>query len=952
MAAAAASASSAASPPQAEVMASCSSAGRHRKGTRVLLTSGTRRGANESYVWVKADVHRTEETSKGTLLFMREVGGREEFKQVVPHRTSAPINTNPQPPVVWDVSKKAPARFGDDLLASLVSFMTPRELSTILPPARSTDPNKITLLYKQPRRQKPTRTKSGCRLPSVGGHTTTHSPLSAITSSAALPSTNGGPLFAGASGTFGSTNGETTAASKEDTADGVLPGVPSVSSLFGGLSLSGTSRGEADLSDRVASAGSSGGGPSPLFTLGADTPAAKPRTRAAKRVGATRPLASTTTAPATTTTTPAPVDLFGRSIFAAAKAPSTAQSTATPTSGPFSFGKTSTGGGGGHLSGAGAASEVGSAGSLFSGAGRASLSGQGGAATGTAAMFGPFSGSISGCTGAAASSLFSRAPSSTGGSMSGGAAFGQRAAGGAAQSSPSLIHMAALRQQTHLSIDSSTDADRHFWASMTRKEAFQLGKRLPNLTALRMVQPHGDRLWCLDRMICVVEGHADGRRESRKKNGQQHMARGSLESIKFTSTNSTTSSSNKETAQPSSISQLPTNSPKRKRPPVPPSFAPPPTLHALRTVTGAVRQHRVLADRSWHMPALEYLGQEGWDDDELGRFIISSSSLKEMGGRWRSWEEWAGLFESFPKPSAGRPGPLRHLQTIGGIEYDDDDETPEQYREGARRLQDVLTSRGCHKALTRFDVRIPPFQDHDSLSALLAVDGFISNCCVSPDVPLNVQVTRPVSFDLSPFYADAFPPRPSPFIKTAIQEAERQATRVTYTISQHDVTHPVNSPSQAAVGIAESLTFDKAHCVTVANADGFGPPPGTPAPTPTIINHLQPFPRAGALRICSAVGGAAGRLLAMKMPMRVGIVWFDAAVSAEDRIAVLEALGQEREVDIVEVGTVSLTQGGAFDSWGSEDFPSIHTMHMHLEVPHELENAVAAELTVTGSRLH
>ncbi|CEL93421.1 unnamed protein product [Vitrella brassicaformis CCMP3155] len=920
MAAAAASSSSAAPPPQTEVMASCSSAGRYREGTRVLLTSGTRRGANESYVWLKADVYRIEETSKGSLLFMREVGGREEFKQVVPHRTSVPINTNPQPPVVWDFSKKAPAHFSDDLLASVFSFMTPRELSTIIPPTRTTAPDKITLLYKQPRRQKPIRTKFRCRLSSVGGHTTTPSPLSAMASSSALPWPNFGPLCAGAA--FGSSNGETTAASKEAPADVELPGVPSVSSLSGGLSLSGISTGEGGLWSPAA-AGSSG----------AATPAPKPRTRA-KRVSAARPVASITTGPATTTTT----QTHGGSAAAPAEAPSTAQSTTTAASGPFDIGKASTRGGG-NLFGGGAASggdslfgRVGSTGSRLSGTG-----------TRTGRIFGQtpgsvLGGSIFGGTGVAASSVSSGAPFSTGDSLSGGAALrsGQQRPDGAAQSSPSLIHTAALHQQTLIAIDSSTDADRQFWESMTPEEAFQLGKRLPNLTALRMVQPRSDRLWGLDRMICVVEGHAAGRWEACEKEGQHHIAKGSLETIHFTPTSSTSSV-------------------KQPRPPIAPSFAPPPTLHALRTVTGVARQHRVLADRSWHMPALEYVDQEGWDAETLGRFISSSSSLKEVGGRRRSWEEWAGLFENLPIAFDGQPGPLRHLQTIGGIGSGRGG-TLDQYRQGARGLQAVLTSRGCHKALTRLDVRIPPFQDHDSLSALLAVDGFISTCCVSPDVPLNVQVTRPGSFELSLFYADAFPPRPSPFIKTAIQEAARQARYVTYTISQHDITHPVYSPSQTAVEIAKTLSFDKAKEVYVSSAYGFVlPPPGTPSPIPAVINDMQPFPVAEELHIRSAFGGALGRLLGQKMPkmpMRVQVVWFAAAVSAEDRIAVLEALGEEREVDSVAVGDeeepVSLTQGGAFDGWRSQGLPSLRSVDMYLLVPHDLEDAVAAELIRDG----
>ncbi|CEL91920.1 unnamed protein product [Vitrella brassicaformis CCMP3155] len=478
------------------------------------------------------------------------------------------------------------------------------------------------------------------------------------------------------------------------------------------------------------------------------------------------------------------------------------------------------------------------------------------------------------------------------------------------------VRKAALHQQTHIAIDSSTEGDRHFWESMTPDEAFQLGKRLINLTALTLVQPRRDRLWCLNTMMSIVEGHAAGRREACDKEGQPHMAKGCLETIHFTPSN--------------------------------PYFTPP-TLHALRAVTGAVRQHSVLADRGWKMPALERVGQQGWDAITLGRFVSSSSCLKRVEGLWGSWGQLATVFEHFPVASAGQPGPLRHLQTIGGIERRDG-ESPEQYLAGVTRLQDVLMSRGCRKSLTSFDVKIPSFEDHDSLSALLAVDGFINTCCTSPDVPLDVTVLGGTDFDLSLLYADAFPPSPSPFIKTAIQEAARQTMYVDYNISQHDLTHPIDSPSQAAVDIAQSLSFDNVWRVLVHNAPGFVPPPGSPSPAPAIINHLQHFPTARYLCVWSSVGVGAGRWLAQKMPMEVRRVQFDGAVSAEDRSGVLEALGAGRVVDDVQVGrqavTVSLTQGGAFDGWGSD--ASVRNIDMYLSVPQGLAHADAAELVRDG----
>ncbi|CEL93429.1 unnamed protein product [Vitrella brassicaformis CCMP3155] len=760
-----------------------SASGRHQEGTRVVLLSSTKRAPTDDYVWVTARVYRIDPhvvyekegtLHEGTALHMREVGGwREEFKVVVPHQTDTHTNPNPQPPV-------APERFGEDIVASLLSFMTPRELSALFPPPHSTEPATNAIPDEKSRREKPILRVSRNRLSSVGGSVGTDPPLPAITSSPALPSTNGGPLCAGA--TFGPLKkGETMAASKEDTASRVLPGAASLPSPFGGQSLIGTSTGEGGLSSAAAAASSAAAIPTP-----------KPSTDV---LDGLRGAPSPASCAGPTTTTTAPMDRFGGSIFAPAKAATTSQSTVTPTSGPFSFGKASTGGGGSDLFGAGAASEGGSlfgeVGSSGSGTGRGSLFGQGGAATGTGAIFGPFGGSISAGTGVAASSVFSGASFSTGDSLSGGAAFGQQRPGGAAHSSPSPIYAAALHQQTHINIDCTTDADRHFWESMTPLEAFQLGKRLPNLTALSLVQPQSDRLWCLDSMISIVEGHADGRREACVKEGQHHTAKGSLETIDFTTTPISTSST--------------TSSVKQHRPPIPPSFAAPrPTLHALRAITGVVQQHSVLVHTCWKMPPLEYVDQEGWDADELGRFIRSSSSVKEVGGcRW-TWGEWATFLEHFPVAPAGQPGPLRHLQTIGMIVRERGRDTNEKQLAGVRRLQDVLTSRGCRKSLTRLDVQIRSFESHDSLSALLAVDDLINNCCVSPDVPISVRSSGSY-FDMSLFYADSFPPRPSPFIRTAIQEAARQAKMVFYTISLLKLLCAEHTPwSEGSDGALES----------------------------------------------------------------------------------------------------------------------------------------------------
>ncbi|CEM30277.1 unnamed protein product [Vitrella brassicaformis CCMP3155] len=485
------------------------------------------------------------------------------------------------------------------------------------------------------------------------------------------------------------------------------------------------------------------------------------------------------------------------------------------------------------------------------------------------------------------------------------------------------VRKGAFQQHTHIDIDCTPDGDRQFWESITPEEAFELGKRLINLTALSLVQPRYERFCCLDIMTSIVEGHVAGRREAREKEGQQHMAEGSLETIKFSSSITTTST----------------------RPPpcyLPPPFAPPPTLPSLRAVTGAVQEHSVLAERGWKMPALECVDQEEWTTSELGRFIKSSSSLKQVGGHLRDGQ-WATVFAHIPMAAPGQSGPLRQLERIGVIKHGIE----------TARLRDVLTLRGCLKSLKRLDVEVPAFAETTALAALLAFDDLINVCCVSPDVPITVKGAEWVPFELSLFYADTFPPRPSPFIKVAIQEAARQASHVVYRLSQHDLTHPIVNPSQAAVDIAKCLSFDYVGYVTVENADGFVPPPDSGSPVPDIINRLQHFPRARQLRVYSGLGAAAGRLLAEKMPLKVGTVAFGSNVGAEDRRGVLEALGAGRQVAEVCVGddlwgAVSFTQGGPFGGRGSNSLPAISDIEMYLEVLDELEPAGAAELVSSG----
>ncbi|CEM28703.1 unnamed protein product [Vitrella brassicaformis CCMP3155] len=116
-----------------------------------------------------------------------------------------------------------------------------------------------------------------------------------------------------------------------------------------------------------------------------------------------------------------------------------------------------------------------------------------------------------------------------------------------------------------------------------------------------------------------------------------------------------------------------------------------------------------------------------------------------------------------------------------------------------------------------------------------------------------------------------------------MQQLARKATLVQYISNQHGLTDPHTNPSPAAIDIASSISFDWATAVEVGNASDLQPPANTPSPHPAIITHLQPFPKASELSIRSEMGGAAGRLLADKMPIKL------------DRVDIQEALGGEEK---------------------------------------------------------
>ncbi|CEM19620.1 unnamed protein product [Vitrella brassicaformis CCMP3155] len=348
----------------------------------------------------------------------------------------------------------------------------------------------------------------------------------------------------------------------------------------------------------------------------------------------------------------------------------------------------------------------------------------------------------------------------------------------------------------------------------------------------------------------------------------------------------------------------------RTDPPLPAPLEPPPTLHALTTIAGLLREHQGLADRDWLMPSLAVVRQEGWDAYRLGRFISSSHSLRRQGG------------------------PLAQLESIGTIEVDIHNSPAE-----IDLLQEVLVARGCRQSLAPLHVRFHPGWVSISpytLPVLLTLNRLVTMCC-RPDAQLTTTGGFLV-FDLSIFYDNAFPTHPSPSFKAMMQQFARKALEVNYIFTQDGLTDPHTNPSQSAIDIASSLSFDKATLAFVINTRGFQPPANTLSPHPAIITHLQPLPKFTRLYIQSKLGGAAARLLAGKMAKEVERVDIS-EMSGDEKVGVLAALGRETGVGEVVVGDIGVDQLEQLLMGAAGRLPTIRTLEFTMTLPPDVEDA-------------
>ncbi|CEM01716.1 unnamed protein product [Vitrella brassicaformis CCMP3155] len=446
----------------------------------------------------------------------------------------------------------------------------------------------------------------------------------------------------------------------------------------------------------------------------------------------------------------------------------------------------------------------------------------------------------------------------------------------------------SLPKHRNLIISSSDSAERRIWQRVPLDLVTKWAARLTRLTAIVLRYPMGAVCWCFDVFIKTIEGHVAGRRAA-------NMQGSTLRTI---------------TLEGAQLTRREMQSLQRRDPPLPSIVQPPPSLGALETVSGVTLAHSGLANRGWLMPSFERLAQQGWDASDVGQFVGSSRSLRHVDGEFEA-DEWAGVFEYMPVAAAGQPGPLGHLERIGTVVLRG---SPDAARAAVDRLQAALWSRGCRQTLTRLTLWMEIRSIDGSILPLVESVESLRRACCRPDAQVAFSSSPFVQhFELSLFYSDDFPPNPSPLFKAIMHQLARRARCVVYAITQHDLTHPIDSPSDAAVDVASSLSFDRAEKVSVRGHIDPPPPPHTPLPHPTIIEHLQRFPRAGQLWICGWLCASVGHLLADKMANQVAEV-VTRRLSV-DALGVLGVLGGGREVRKV---MIWLSEG-ALDELGTEE---------------------------------
>ncbi|CEM39360.1 unnamed protein product [Vitrella brassicaformis CCMP3155] len=450
----------------------------------------------------------------------------------------------------------------------------------------------------------------------------------------------------------------------------------------------------------------------------------------------------------------------------------------------------------------------------------------------------------------------------------------------------------------------------------------------------------------------VVEGHCEGQRAAAAAAGQP--AGSTLESIEYSEFDSVMAIDDDEMRELQRISL--------KRESRPPPLDPPPTLASLTSITGIpwedtgdpgpIQPVIPGRGRNWRLPSLEKVQTE-WTvaGGELGDLVWASRSLKEL--QVKSYpDSMADSLRRIPVAAAGQPGPLLQLEDIGTLSFEGMDwpiyVTFDEWREGLEALQTVLFKRGC-RSIKQFNAIIdlgghPDGIDSDIFPTLSAIEAFIDTVCVSPDIPVDINISG--SFDLG--LLCNVPTRQSLFVQKHIPQIAATSESAHFLIYPEDLTNPgyLDTPSPADNALAGCLTFPKAKDVVVShNNDVEDAEEIEVQPDPVVLERLphNAFPAASRLHIKSRNGHAIARRLVTKMPAVKRIDLSRTHPTEEDAVRVLQAVGGERDLEKFEAGFVKgVGEGGL--TWGdiADQLPTIAEVDISVEVPEELGDGDAA----------
>ncbi|CEM01756.1 unnamed protein product [Vitrella brassicaformis CCMP3155] len=493
-------------------------------------------------------------------------------------------------------------------------------------------------------------------------------------------------------------------------------------------------------------------------------------------------------------------------------------------------------------------------------------------------------------------------------------------------------------QITQLVMDTYDTAERRFWCGLSFADAFEWGRQLTRLKSIVVKHPRnlfisrGPPAFIdyiplspvIHKVVTAsVEGHSEGRRaEAATAAGQ--LGRGTLESIEYGESGGSTVIVDEDEYRDIRAATEPSVALLSR-------LDPPPTLTSLTSIT--VQGYELSypgRGRHWQLPSLEavQLGGIVCGDgvlEVLEGLVGMSRCLKELHVECHP-DVTANSLAQIPVAAAGQPGSLSQLEDVGTLRMSS------ASARGLERLQAVLVDRGC-RSIKKLSMKLKDsFIDSHIFATLSAIETFARAVSVRPDIPVDISIfDTSNAFDLSLLCGVPTRPEPSPFVQKHIQQLAAKAHTVSPAILPNHTTNPLDTPSPAAIALAQSLTFLKAERVEVMRSQV-----GLDA-DPLVIDSMpnNAFPAASSLSIHDSNGHVIARKLLTKMPAVKRIeLWHS---TEEQAVGVLQAVGGERELECFEATSVTdVGEGGL--TWGdmADQLPTITVLDSSVEVPRDL----------------